>query len=123
MMEQQETLKRLAAEAAMVFLPDRGAVGLGSGTTALQAIALIGERVRAGAELRGVATSRSSAEAAAAAGIPLLGADGPWEVDVTFDGADEVTPELDLIKGAGGALLREKVVSAATRCNGILVDS
>src|SRR4051812_49047781 len=95
----QATLKRRAAEAAMQLLPERGIVGLGSGSTALEAIALIGARVRAGAPLIGVATSRASAAAAAAHGIPLLDDEGPWEVEVTFDGADEVSPELDLIKG------------------------
>jgi ribose 5-phosphate isomerase A len=123
MITDQDALKRRAAEAAMQFLPERGVVGLGSGTTALHAIQLIGARVRAGAELVGVATSRGSARAAAAEAIPLLAEDGPWEVEVTFDGADEVTPDLSLIKGAGGALLREKIVNTATRRNVILVDS
>lgn len=106
----------------MQFLPERGVIGLGSGSTALEAISLIGERVRAGADLVGVATSRASADAARTHGIPLLDDEGPWEVDATFDGADEVTPRLELIKGHGGALIREKIVSAATRCNVILVD-
>jgi ribose 5-phosphate isomerase A len=116
-------LKRRAAEAAMRFLPEAGIVGLGSGSTALEAIALIGERVQAGAQFVGVATSRASAEAAVQQGIPLLDEDGPWDVEVTFDGADEVSSRLDLIKGHGGALLREKVVNGATRLNVILVDN
>jgi ribose 5-phosphate isomerase A len=119
----QATLKRRAAEAAMQFLPERGVVGLGSGTTALEAIALIGVRVRAGVPLIGVATSRASAEAAASHGIPLLEEEGPWDVEVTFDGADEVTADLHVIKGHGGALLREKIVNGATRRNVILVDA
>jgi ribose 5-phosphate isomerase A len=118
----QATLKRRAAEAAMQFLPERGVIGLGSGSTAMEAISLIAERVRAGADLVGVATSRGSVDAARAAGIRLLDEEGPWDVDITFDGADEVTPRLELIKGHGGALVREKIVSAATRCNVILVD-
>jgi ribose 5-phosphate isomerase A len=119
----QDTLKHRAAEAAMQFLPQRGVIGLGSGTTALHAIALIAVRIREGADLVGVATSRASEHAAAAQGIPLLDDDGPWDVDVTFDGADEVTPDLNLIKGAGGALIREKIVNGATRCNVIIVDA
>jgi ribose 5-phosphate isomerase A len=122
MAAEQATLKRRAAEAAMQFLPERGVIGLGSGSTALEAIRLIAERVRAGADLVGVATSRTSADAARAWGMRLLDEEGPWEVDVTFDGADEVTPNLDLIKGHGGALVREKIVNAATHCNVILVD-
>jgi ribose 5-phosphate isomerase A len=118
----QSALKRRAAEAAMQFLPQRGVVGLGSGSTALAAIALIAQHVVAGAELVGVATSRASADAARAWGMSLLDEEGPWDVDVTFDGADEVTPALDLIKGHGGALVREKIVNGASRCNVILVD-
>lgn len=134
-MTDREQLKRAAAEAAMAFLPAAGVVGLGSGSTALQAIRLIGERV-AGTRARGgsggrpaappalfgVATSRGSARAAATAGIPLLEDEGIWQVAVTFDGADEVSPALDLIKGGGGALLREKIINQASALNVIMVD-
>jgi ribose 5-phosphate isomerase A len=120
-MPDQEALKRIAAEAAMAFLPASGVVGLGSGSTTLHAIRLIGAQVAARG-LVGVATSRTTARAAAEAGIPLLEEEGPWEIAVTFDGADEVSPALDLIKGGGGALLREKIVNAASALNVIMVD-
>jgi len=121
-MPDQNSMKEAAAEAAMQFLPRSGVIGLGTGTTASHAIRLIARRVAEGAALVGVATSSASAEAATAAGIPLLAEGGPWEIAVTFDGADEVSPALDLIKGGGGALLREKVVNSATALNVIMVD-
>src|SRR4051812_40327796 len=121
-MPDQNSLKEAAAEAAMQFLPSSGVIGLGTGTTASYAIRLIARRVAEGAALVGVATSSASAEAATAAGIPLLAEEGPWEIAVTFDGADEVSPALDLIKGGGGALLREKIVAQASRRVVIVVD-
>jgi ribose 5-phosphate isomerase A len=122
-MRDEDRLKQATAEAAMAFLPESGVIGLGTGTTARHAIRLIAAQVAAkGLGLVAVATSRASAQAAAEAGIPLLDEEGPWEIDVTFDGADEVTRELDLIKGGGGALLREKIVNAASALNVILVD-
>jgi ribose 5-phosphate isomerase A len=126
-MPDRDVLKRAAAEAAMAFLPERGVIGLGTGSTAMHAIRLIGERIASAGQSRrsdlvGVATSQASAVAAAALGIPLLDVAGPWPVAVTFDGADEVSPALDLIKGGGGALLREKIVSAASTLNVIMVD-
>lgn len=113
----------------MAFLPDSGIIGLGTGSTAAHAIRLIGERLAADraagtvVRLVGVATSLASEQAAAGAGIPLLDPSEAWEVLVTFDGADEVSPELDLIKGGGGALLREKIVSHASALNVIMVDA
>jgi ribose 5-phosphate isomerase A len=123
-----EALKQAAAKAALAYLPSSGIVGLGTGSTALHAIRLIGERLTgvtaaaASGRLAGVATSRATERAAVAAGIPLLPEDAAWEIDVTFDGADEVSPALDLIKGGGGAMLREKVVSQASALNVIMVD-
>jgi len=122
-MADRDKLKEAAAEAAMAFLPAGGIVGLGTGSTARHAIRLMGARIAGeGAGWVGVATSRASAQAAAKAGIPLLDDEGPWEIAVTFDGADEVSPALDLIKGGGGALLREKIVNAASTLNVIMVD-
>jgi ribose 5-phosphate isomerase A len=127
-MADSDALKRAAAEAAMSFLPTAGIIGLGTGSTALHAIRLIGERLAgptaaaAPGRLVGVATSRGSELAAVAVGIPLLSEEAAWEIDVTFDGADEVSPSLDLIKGGGGAMLREKIVSHASALNVIMVD-
>jgi ribose 5-phosphate isomerase A len=127
-MPNPDELKRAAAEAAMTLLPPSGVIGLGTGSTALHAIRLIGERVAAdrsaggAARLTGVATSRATELAAVEAGIPLASEAGPWDIAVTFDGADEVSPALDVIKGGGGALLREKIVNHATALNVIMVD-
>jgi ribose 5-phosphate isomerase A len=118
----QDDAKRLAARAALLELPERGVIGLGSGSTARLFIDEVGALVRAGRDFRGVPTSDASREQAAALGIPLLGDDGPWAIDVTVDGADEVDPKLCLIKGGGGAHLREKMVNYASKKNVIVVD-
>jgi ribose 5-phosphate isomerase A len=114
--------KREASRAALVELPDRGVIGLGTGSTARFFIEEVGALVRAGRDLRGVPTSEASRKQAEALGIPLLDPDGPWDIDVTVDGADEVDSDLQLIKGGGGAHLREKVVNFASRRNVIVVD-
>jgi ribose 5-phosphate isomerase A len=118
-----DELKRRAALAALDFLPDAGVVGLGSGSTVRFFIEAVGERVRGGARLSGVATSRASGELARRVGIPLLDEAGPWAIDVCVDGADEVSAALDLIKGGGGAHTREKLVNQASRINVIVVDA
>ena len=115
--------KREASRAALVELPDRGVIGLGTGSTARFFIEEVGALVRAGRDLRGVPTSEASREQAEALGIPLLDPDGPWDIDVTVDGADEVDPQLRLIKGGGGALLREKIVASATKQLVIVADA
>src|SRR5271155_439509 len=106
--------KREAGRAAALELPERGVIGLGTGSTARFFIDEVGILVRSGRELRGVPTSDASRKQAESLGIPLLGDEGPWQIDVTVDGADEVDPKLQLIKGGGGAHLREKVVSFAS---------
>jgi ribose 5-phosphate isomerase A len=100
-------------------------VGLGTGSTAVWAVRRIGALLAAGAlhDIVGVPTALETAGEARRAGIPLLGDDVPWEIDVTIDGADEVDPQLDLIKGGGGALLREKVVAQASAREIIVVDA
>jgi ribose 5-phosphate isomerase A len=120
-MDQNEA-KLLAARAALELLPAQGVIGLGSGSTAKLFIDAVGERVRGGARLVGVATSEASRTQAEALGIPLLDDDGPWEIDVCVDGADEVSAALDLIKGGGGCQTREKIVNYAARVNVINVD-
>jgi ribose 5-phosphate isomerase A len=115
-------LKRAAAEAALALVPERGVIGLGSGSTARLFIEALGRRVREGAALMGVPSSRESEALARSVGIPLLDDAGPWTIDVCFDGADEVDPALDVIKGGGGMHTREKIVIAAARRTVILVD-
>jgi ribose 5-phosphate isomerase A len=114
--------KREAAHAATAELPKDGVIGLGTGSTARFFIEEVAKLVRGGRDLRGVPTSDASRKQAEALGIPLLGDEGPWQVDVTVDGADEVDPSLCLIKGGGGAHLREKVVNYASHRNVIVVD-
>src|SRR5512140_1669766 len=114
--------KRAAARAALAELPESGTIGLGSGSTAKLFIDEVGALVRAGRKLVGVPTSEGSRKQAEALGIPLLGDDGPWEIEVTVDGADEVSDALHLIKGGGGAQTREKMVNFASKRNVIIVD-
>jgi ribose 5-phosphate isomerase A len=111
-----------AARAVLELLPERGVLGLGSGSTAKLFIQEVGRLVAAGRELRGVPTSEASRALAASLGIPLLADDEPWSIDVCVDGADEVSDSLDLIKGGGGCQTREKIVNDAARYNVIVVD-
>jgi ribose 5-phosphate isomerase A len=108
-------------ERALEFVADGAAIGLGSGRASTEFIKLLGTRVRSGLRVRGVPTSRASADLAAAVGIPLVSLDEAMPLAVTVDGADEVDPSLDLIKGYGRALVREKVVAAASRRLVILI--
>jgi ribose 5-phosphate isomerase A len=114
--------KRQAAEAALQLLPERGVIGLGSGSTSRLFIEGLGQLVARGRDFSGVATSIASRDLAVAVGVPLLPDAGPWQVDVCVDGADEVNPELDLIKGGGGCHAREKIVNQAAQRNIIIVD-
>lgn len=118
------SLKRAAAEAAVGLIEDRMVVGLGSGSTAAFAVEAMARRHRDGLRFVGIPTSEHTAALAAGAGIPLTSfADHP-HIDLTIDGADEVERgTLDLIKGRGGALLREKIVAAASRRLAIIVDA
>jgi ribose 5-phosphate isomerase A len=118
----QTAAKRLAAQAALKYLPQRGIVGLGSGSTARFFIEGVGALVRAGRQLRGVHTSEESRQYALTCNIELLDEAGPWEIDICVDGADEVSADLDLIKGGGGCHTREKIVNRAARTNVIIVD-
>src|SRR5262245_19008453 len=111
------------AEQALAHVRPRDVVGLGSGRAAAAFVRALGEQVRAGLEVTGVATSEATATRARAVGSPLAAVDGEPAIDVTIDGADEVDPRLDLIKGYGGALVREKIVAAASRRVVILVGA
>jgi len=104
-------MKQLAAEKAVEYVEDGMRIGLGTGSTAYWAIRKIGERVRAGLNIEAVATSKASEKLAQEEGIPLVPFDKIEGLDLTIDGADELDGELHLIKGGGGALLREKIVA------------
>ncbi len=121
-MNDADAAKRAAAEAAARLLPESGVIGLGTGTTARFFIEHVGALVAAGRRLTGVPTSLASRELAERVGIPLLSDEGPWQIDVCVDGADEVDGSLCLIKGGGGALLREKIVNGASKTNIIVID-
>jgi len=115
--------KQAAARASLRFVRDGNIVGLGSGSTATYAVRLLAERVHAGLKMRGIPTSVQTRELAKSAGIPLTTLDEVQCIDVTIDGADEFDPELNLIKGGGGALLREKIVASVSRVLVIIADS
>lgn len=119
-----DELKRRAAARAVEELESGMVVGLGTGSTAAHMVRILGEGVRNGrfSHIRGIPTSSATAALARREGIPLTTLDEVETVDVTIDGADEVDPTLRLIKGLGGALLREKIVAAASRRLIIIVD-
>ncbi|WP_026293566.1 ribose-5-phosphate isomerase RpiA [Saccharibacillus kuerlensis] len=104
--------KKLAAERAVEAIEDGMTVGLGTGSTAYYAIEKLGERVKEGLNIRAVATSKRSEEQARGLGISIVPFAEVGQIDITIDGADEVDRSLQLIKGGGGALLREKIVAA-----------
>jgi ribose 5-phosphate isomerase A len=117
--------KRAAARAALNEVPDRdgAVVGLGTGSTSRLFVEELGARVKGGLRIVGVPTSESTRALAASLNIPLLDDQGPWELDVNIDGADEVSEALDLIKGGGAAHTREKIVNFASKRNVIIVDA
>ncbi len=119
----RNSAKELAAARALAFVEDGMTVGLGSGSTATFFIQLLGARVKEGLKLRAVASSRASEELAASLGIEICDFERCPEIDVTIDGADEIGPGLALIKGGGGALLREKIVASASKRFIIVADS
>jgi ribose 5-phosphate isomerase A len=118
-----EQEKEAAARASLRFVRDGDIVGLGTGSTAAYAVRFLGERVRAGLKIRGIPSSVQTKDLAAGLGIPLTTLDEFQQIDVTIDGADEIDSELQLIKGGGGALLREKIVASASRQLVIVADS
>jgi ribose 5-phosphate isomerase A len=117
--------KRAAGERAASFVASGMTVGLGTGSTAVHAIRGIAALLTSGAltDIRGIPTSSASETLARELGIPLTSLEEHPTVDLTIDGADEVDPELNLIKGAGGALFREKVVAQASLREVIVVDA
>lgn len=118
-----EEEKRLAAKEAVKFIRDNQVVGLGTGSNARYAILEIGEMVKNGLKIQGVPTSMKTKELAESLNIPLMDINLVDSIDITIDGADEFTSDLVLIKGGGGALLREKIVASLTKEEIIVVDS
>eukprot|EP00249_Psilotum_nudum_P004302 c17829_g3_i1 orf=604-1479(-) len=120
----QDDLKKMAADKAVEYVQSGMVLGLGTGSTAAFVVAKIGELLKDGklTNIVGVPTSKRTAEQAAAVGIPLSVLDAHPKIDLAIDGADEVDPELNLVKGRGGALLREKMVEAASTKFIVVVD-
>ncbi|OPA80122.1 ribose 5-phosphate isomerase A [Paenibacillus selenitireducens] len=114
--------KQIAAEKAVELIQDGMIVGLGTGSTAYFAIQKIGQRVQEGLNIQAVASSKASEELARQFGIPLLPFADVEVIDITIDGADEVDPNLSLIKGGGGALLREKILAGNSKRFIVIVD-
>jgi ribose 5-phosphate isomerase A len=114
--------KRSAARRALDYARDARVVGLGTGSTTKFAIEGIAELVRGGSGLRGVPTSKATEALAQKLGIPLVALSDVEAIDVTIDGADEVDPAFNMIKGGGGALTREKLVALASRLRVMIVD-
>jgi ribose 5-phosphate isomerase A len=118
-----ELWKQQAAQRALAFLKDGMKVGLGTGSTAAKFIDLVGERVRQGLRLTCVPTSEATRAQAERLGIVLTTLEETPDLDLTVDGADELDGELRLIKGGGGALLREKIVAVASRRMVVIADA
>ena len=117
-----EAQKRAAAARAIEFVRPGMRLGLGTGSTARHFVELLGERVRDGLDVVAVPTSQATHDDAARWGIPLTSLDEVPELDLTVDGADEIAPDLSLIKGGGGALLREKIVAGASTRMIVIAD-
>ena len=111
------------AERALEFVKDGDVVGLGTGRAASAFVRALGARVQAGLRIRGIPTSHGTRALAQELGIPLTTVDAVESIDIAVDGADEVDPALNLIKGYGGALVREKIVAAAARKFIVLVGT
>jgi ribose 5-phosphate isomerase A len=118
-----DAYKRDAAAAALDYVRPGMRLGLGTGSTARPFVDLLGERVRAGLDVIAVPTSEATRAQAQACGIKLTTLDETPELDLTVDGADEIGPDLTLIKGGGGALLREKIVAAASARMVVIADA
>src|SRR5437868_7308745 len=117
-----DQLKRQAAAQALEQVSDGTKLGLGTGSTAKHFVELLGERVRAGLRVVGVPTSEATRTLADQVGVPLTTLEETPELDLTVDGADEIAPDLTVIKGGGGALLREKIVAAASARMIVIAD-
>ena len=121
-MASPDDMKRKAAEGALAFVKPGMVLGLGTGSTARHFLDGVARLVQEGMDLKGVPTSFATAEVAKELGIPLTSLEERTRPDLCVDGADEVDPKLDLIKGLGGALFREKIVAAASKKFIVIVD-
>jgi ribose 5-phosphate isomerase A len=117
-----DEMKKAAAAAALEEVRPGMRLGLGTGSTATWFVTLLGERVRAGLDVVGVPTSERTAALAREVGVPLTDLDSVDGLDLTVDGADAFDPDLNLVKGGGGALLREKIVAADSRRMIVITD-
>src|ERR1035437_6337964 len=122
-MDARDHAKELAAQRALEFINDGMIVGLGSGSTARHFIRLLGARVQTGLKIPGIPSSKNSETLAKSLAIPIIDFHQTSLIDVTIDGADEIAPGLALIKGGGGALLREKIVASASKKFIVVADS
>lgn len=107
--------KQAAARAAIELIQSGNVVGLGSGSTAAFAVRFLAERVRQGLDIVGIPTSVETQNLAQQLGIPLASLDEHPQIDIDIDGADEIDPQLNLIKGGGGAFLREKIIASVSK--------
>lgn len=114
--------KMNAAAAALDYVKDGMTLGLGTGSTAAHFVRLLGEKVRQGLKVRGAPTSEATKQLAEQAGVPLVPINRIGKLDLTVDGADEIDPRFRLIKGGGGALLREKIIAAASAHMVVIAD-
>ena len=119
----QDFQKKAAAERALEFILDNSIVGLGTGSTVKYLLEGLSSRVRGGLRIKGVPTSRNTAALANQLGIPILDEEADWAIDITIDGADQVDDQFNLVKGGGGALLREKIVAKSARRFIVIVDA
>jgi len=119
---EQEEMKRIAAEKAVDLIENDMIVGLGTGSTVKYALKKIGTRVSEGLKIKGIPTSNETKKLALKYNIPLTTLDEHPEIDITIDGADEIDSDLNLIKGGGGALTREKIIAFHSKKLVIIVD-
>jgi ribose 5-phosphate isomerase A len=118
----QEEMKKIAAERAIDYIENGMIVGLGTGSTVQYALKMIGEKVREGLDIKGIPTSVKTKKIAIQENIPITTLKEYPEIDITIDGADEVDSDLNLIKGGGGALAREKIIAFHSKKLLIIID-
>lgn len=121
-MNQAELQKKQSAEAAMAYVKDGMIIGLGTGSTAAYFVKALAEAIKDGLSVWGVPTSKATESLAIELGVPLLDVNEAGVIDLTIDGADEIDPDLNLIKGGGAALLREKIIAHNSKQMVVIAD-